>query len=78
MCRSIKTLRPPMTTDATSEDTRAAALQYVRKVTGFRDPSKANHDAFWSAVDEVARATQQVLDDLVIRSSQTRIERSVG
>ncbi len=69
MCRSIKTLRPPITNDATSEDTRAAALQYIRKVTGFREPSKANHDVFWSAVDEVARATQQVLDHLVIRGA---------
>lgn len=69
MCRSIKTLRPPVTNDATSEDTRAAALQYIRKVTGFREPSKANHDVFWSAVDEVARATQQVLDHLVFRGT---------
>ncbi len=61
MCRSIKTLRgaePP----ATDEDVRAAALQFVRKVSGYRVPSKANHDAFERAVDEVAAAAANLLD----------------
>ena len=67
MCRSIKPLRPPMMFDASSDDIRAAALQYVRKVTGFREPSKANHEAFWKAVDEVAEATDGVLTRIVVR-----------
>ena len=70
MCRSIKTLRPPMTPETTSDDIRAASLQYVRKVTGFREPSQANHDAFWSAVDEIARATEEVLDQIIVRGSR--------
>lgn len=49
------------------EDFRAAALQYVRKVTGFRQPSQANREAFWRAVTEVERATEKVVADLVIR-----------
>ncbi|NNC39918.1 MAG: DUF2277 domain-containing protein [Acidimicrobiia bacterium] len=69
MCRSIKTLRPPMVSNATSDDIKAAALQYVRKVTGFREPSKANHEAFWEAVDEVARATSGVLARIVVRGA---------
>lgn len=70
MCRSIRTLRPPMTADVTPEDIRAAALQYVRKVTGFREPSRANHDAFWQAVEEVTFATEGVLARLVIRGGR--------
>jgi hypothetical protein len=66
MCRSIKTLRPPYTEDATSEDSRAAALQYVRKVAGMRAPSKANTEAFESAVDSIARATDELLAALVL------------
>ncbi|NIR38280.1 MAG: DUF2277 domain-containing protein, partial [Actinobacteria bacterium] len=56
MCRSIKTLRPPMA-DPTREDVEAAALQYVRKVSGFRAPSRANREAFDRAVAEVAAST---------------------
>jgi len=56
-----------MTENPTSDDTRAAALQYVRKVTGFRQPSKANQDAFWSAVEEIARLTDDVLASIVVR-----------
>ena len=69
MCRSIKTLRPPMMLDPTTDDIRAAALQYVRKVTGFREPSKANQEAFREAVDEVARATDEVLARIVVRGA---------
>lgn len=64
MCRSIKTLRnaePP----ATAEDVRAAALQYVRKLSGFRAPSKANAAAFEAAVAEVAESTERLLAGLV-------------
>ena len=68
MCRSIKTLRnaePP----ATDADVEAAALQFVRKVSGFRQPSRANQEAFDSAVDEVADATRRLLDTLVVRKA---------
>jgi hypothetical protein len=64
MCRNIHTLynfEPP----ATREEIDAAALQYVRKVSGFNKPSKANEDAFARAVDEVAGATARLLDALV-------------
>jgi hypothetical protein len=64
MCRNIHTLfnfDPP----ATEEEVRDAALQYVRKIGGFTKPSKANEEAFARAVDEVAAATQRLLDTLV-------------
>ncbi|WP_405781130.1 DUF2277 domain-containing protein [Streptomyces sp. NBC_00859] len=68
MCRSIKTLRPPVLPgEATDEDIRAAALQYVRKVSGFRAPAAHNRAVFDSAVDEIARATQTLLDGLEVR-----------
>jgi hypothetical protein len=63
MCRNIKTLynfAPPVT----DEEIRAAALQYVRKVSGFNKPSKANEVAFLAAVDAVAAATRTLLDSL--------------
>jgi hypothetical protein len=63
MCRNIKTLfnfEPP----ATGEEISAASLQYVRKVTGFNKPSKANEAAFYSAVDDIARITERVLASL--------------
>jgi hypothetical protein len=64
MCRNIKTLfnfAPP----ATEEEIFAASLQYVRKVSGFNKPSKANEDAINRAVEEVAIATQNLLNTLV-------------
>ena len=64
MCRNIRTLHnfaPP----ATTEEVQAAALQYVRKVSGTTKPSVANHAAFHDAVAEVAMATQRLLDALV-------------
>ncbi|WP_194898093.1 DUF2277 domain-containing protein [Catenulispora pinisilvae] len=67
MCRSIKTLREPYVPDPTAEDVRAAALQYVRKISGFRAPSKANTEAFERAVEAVAAATQDLLDHLEVR-----------
>jgi hypothetical protein len=69
MCRSIKTLRPPMTPEVEPEDVRAAALQYVRKISGFRAPSARNRQAFDAAVDAVAEATQRLLDELEVRPS---------
>jgi len=64
MCRNIRTLYnfEPATTD---DEIRAAALQYVRKVSGFTKPSQANEEAFNRAVDEVAHVTGHLLDALV-------------
>ncbi|GAA3159876.1 DUF2277 domain-containing protein [Planomonospora alba] len=70
MCRSIKTLREPYTDDVTDEDVRAAALQYVRKISGFRAPSARNAEAFERAVDAVAAATAALLDDLQVRPAR--------
>jgi hypothetical protein len=67
MCRSIKTLRGS-TEPVSDEDVRAAALQYVRKLSGYRKPSQANEAVFEAAVDEVAMATQRLLDGLVARA----------
>ena len=69
MCRSIKTLRPPVTPEVGDDDIRAAALQYVRKVSGFRAPAAHNREAFDEAVDAVAEATQRLLDSLVVRGA---------
>ena len=63
MCRSIVTLRGEE--PATDEEVRAAALQFVRKVSGFRVPSQANQAAFERAVDEVAAATERLLEGVV-------------
>ncbi len=67
MCRSIKTLRPPYAEDVTEADQRAAALQYVRKISGFREPAPHNRDAFDHAVDQVTAATRLLLDRLEVR-----------
>lgn len=73
MCRSIKTLRPPVLPDeATDEDIHAAALQYVRKVSGFRAPAAHNREAFDRAVDAVARATAELLGGLEVRGRAAR------
>ena len=69
MCRSIKTLRAPVTPDPAEEDIRAAALQYVRKVSGFRAPSARNKEAFDHAVEAIAEATQALLADLEVRTA---------
>jgi hypothetical protein len=63
MCRSIVTLRSPEAVP--DENVRAAALQYVRKVSGYRAPSEANRAAFERAVDDIARSTRVLLDGLV-------------
>jgi hypothetical protein len=64
MCRNIHTLHN-FEPAATSEEVRAAAEQYVRKISGYAKPSRANEHAFADAVDEVASATQRLLDALV-------------
>ncbi|MFJ9242817.1 DUF2277 domain-containing protein [Streptomyces sp. NPDC101776] len=70
MCRSIKTLRPPAQPDeATEEEIRAAALQYVRKVSGFRAPAAHNREVFDRAVEVIAVATAELLADLEIRGA---------
>ena len=66
MCRSIKTLRRS-DTPAADEEVRAAALQFVRKVSGYRAPSRANEEAFNSAVEEIAEASRRLLDSLKAR-----------
>jgi len=63
MCRSIKVLRRPHT-PVTAPEVSAAALQFVRKVSGFRKPSRANQDAFDAAVREISAATERLLDSL--------------
>jgi hypothetical protein len=67
MCRSIKTLhnfQPP----ATDDEIRASSLQFVRKLSGFTKPSKANEVAFNRAVDHVAQAARELLDSLVTKA----------
>jgi hypothetical protein len=63
MCRSIKVLRVPEQ-PATSEEISAAALQFVRKVSGYRRPSKANEQAFDGAVHEISDSVARLLDKL--------------
>ena len=67
MCRSIKTLREPYAESVTDDDVRAAALQYVRKVSGFRAPARHNAQAFGQAVDAIAAATSALLGQLEVR-----------
>jgi hypothetical protein len=69
VCRSIKTLRPPYTADVSGDDVRAAAVQYVRKVSGFRTPAAHNTEAFQTAVDEIAASTQRLLGSLQVRGA---------
>lgn len=72
MCRSIKTLRPPMTERVTEDEINAAALQYVRKVSGFHRPAAHNQEVFDRAVAAVAEATAGLLADLRVgRPRQT-------
>lgn len=68
MCRNIKTLfnfDPP----ATEEEIRAASLQFVRKLSGFHEPSKANEAAFSAAIDEVAVVAQKLLNSLTTQAA---------
>ena len=63
MCRSIKVLRQP-DKPATTEEARAAALQFVRKISGFHKPSKVNQEVFDRAVDEIAASAERLLSEL--------------
>lgn len=77
MCRNIRPLfnfEPPVTDD----EVRAAALQYVRKVSGFSKPSQANEAAFLAAVDEIAAATQRLLDSLETKAPPRNREREAA
>ena len=68
MCRNIKTLfnfEPP----ATDVEIRAASIQFVRKLSGFQGPSKANELAFWRSVDEVSSVARKLVDSLVTEST---------
>lgn len=67
MCRSIKPLRMPER-QATESEISEAALQYIRKVSGYRKPSRANQAAFEAAVEEVAAATRKMLENLSLTS----------
>jgi hypothetical protein len=71
MCRSIKTLRTGAI-PASNEEITAAALQYVRKVSGYRKPSSANEPAFEAAVAEVAEASRRLLDAVAATHPQAR------
>jgi len=77
MCRNIKTLfnfEPP----ATEAEIRAASLQYVRKVSGYSKPSKANETAFFAAVDEIAAVTGRLLSSLTTNTPpKNRTEEAV-
>ncbi len=72
VCRSIQTLRPPFHDEATEADIHAAALQYVRKVSGFRQPAPHNAEAFEQAVAAVAGATRDLLDGIQVRGGSRR------
>ena len=77
MCRNIHTLfnfEPP----ATQEEVHDAALQYVRKISGFTKPSRANEEAFARAVDEVAAASARLLDSLVTSAPPKDREREAA
>ena len=69
MCRSIKTLRPPYAEQVTDADIRAAALQYVRKISGFRTPAGHNAAAFEEAVAEITAASARLLATLEVRGA---------
>jgi hypothetical protein len=73
MCRSIKTLRQPYVEQVTDSDVRAAALQYVRKVSGFRAPAARNAAAFDQAVEEIAATTARLLAALEVRSANAGV-----
>jgi len=71
MCRSIKTLRRA-DEPATTAEIDAAALQFVRKISGYRAPSRSNADAFNAAVEEVAAASRRLLEQVAAVSDEAR------
>ena len=77
MCRSIKTLRDP-DHPATEQEINEAALQFVRKVSGYRKPSRANQAAFNAAVQQIALATQGLLTELIRPGEAQSLQRKPG
>ena len=75
MCRSIKVLRQP-NISVTTEDVNAAALQFVRKISGYRSPSRVNEQAFSQAVREIAESSRRLLDALTPRSPESTVTTS--
>jgi hypothetical protein len=73
MCRSIKTLRT-LDHPATEEEVRAAALQFVRKLSGYRQPAARNAETFDAAVEEISAASRRLLDGLVPVGQRARVE----
>ena len=67
MCRNIVKLRDP-SSPATREEMESASLQYVRKVSGYRKPSRANQEVFDAAIARITDATEELLSSLVVRS----------
>jgi hypothetical protein len=78
MCRNIKTLRAPYAVGVTDEDVRAAALQFVRTVGGFRLPAPNNADAFNQAVDAITAATRDLLVHLEISPADSPAQAGPG
>ena len=72
MCRSIVTLCRP-DEPATDEEVRAAALQFVRKISGYRKPSQRNEAAFEAAVDDIAAVSRRLLESVTQAQSPTRV-----
>ena len=72
MCRSINTLRLPDETPS-DEEISAAALQFVRKISGYRQPTKVNEAAFNTAVVDIARASRRMLESLTTRSASKQL-----
>ncbi len=70
VCRTIKTLRPPYANEVTPADVDAAALQYVRKIVGMRQPAAHNREFFDAAVEAVSAATRDLLRDVVVRGAK--------
>jgi hypothetical protein len=66
MCRSIKTLRRPGETPS-EDEFHAAALQYVRKISGYRKPSRANEEAFNRAVEQIAESSRILIDNIIVK-----------
>ncbi len=71
MCRSIKKLRNPQE-PATPEEVRAAALQFVRKISGYPKPSSANSEVFYAAVGEITESAERLLEGLISRPAPVR------
>jgi hypothetical protein len=67
MCRSIKTLRNAEEVTATDHEVYEAALQFVRKISGYRRPATRNEEAFNRAVEEITASSRRLLDDLVVK-----------